>query len=218
MLPFSWTVPVLGARRQPWQPSVPSAVASRASRLPWRCDVLERVSSQRLPVGRPHSVDCSQRNPKVMLDQLRSRRSPLWTESTAWVRYQSSGASILPKPMMHIAYFLYFHKSKKKFPYIHRIYKFPPICVQCLLPQFLPWRIYASCLTFRLPSYLLWRRLPRGGWLPPPPRLGGVRFKILYRVIQVLIQRCLLRRMVYLNIIYVIATQNYEFFTSAIFP
>jgi len=23
-------------------------------------------------------------------------------------------------------------------------------------------------LTFRLPSYLLSRRLPRGGWLPPP--------------------------------------------------
>ena len=39
----------------------------------------------------------------------------------------------------------------------------------------------------------------------------SVRFKILYRVIQRLIQHCLLRKMVYLNIIYVIATRNYEF-------
>src|SRR6218665_1662061 len=45
------------------------------------------------------------------------------------------------------------------------------------------------------------------GVVTTPPRFR-VRFKILYRVIQVLIQHCLLRRMVYLNIIYVIATQN----------
>src|SRR6218665_1120065 len=40
----------------------------------------------------------------------------------------------------------------------------------------------------------------------------SVRFKILYRIIQRLIRHCLLRKMVYLNIIYVIATRNYEFF------
>src|SRR6218665_213942 len=44
-----------------------------------------------------------------------------------------------------------------------------------------------------------------------PPRFS-VRFKILYRVIQALIYHCLLRNMVYLNIIYVIATRNYDFF------
>ena len=54
-----------------------------------------------------------------------------------------------------------------------------------------------------------------GGYHP----LGfRVRFKILYRVIQLLIQHCLLHKMVYLNIIYVIATRNYEFFTTGIFP
>ena len=57
----------------------------------------------------------------------------------------------------------------------------------------------------------------KGGWLPPPLR-PSVRFKILYCVIQPLIQHCLLRKMVYLNIIYVIATRNYEFFTIGIFP
>ena len=45
-----------------------------------------------------------------------------------------------------------------------------------------------------------------------------VRFKILYHVIQPLIQHCLLRKMVYLSIIYVIATRNYELFTTAIVP
>src|SRR6218665_1975500 len=43
-----------------------------------------------------------------------------------------------------------------------------------------------------------------------------VRFKILYRVIKPLIQHCLLRKMVHLNIIYLIATRNYEFFTTGI--
>ena len=45
-----------------------------------------------------------------------------------------------------------------------------------------------------------------------------VRFKILYRVIHPLIQHCLLPKMVYFNIIYFIATRNYEFFTTHIFP
>ena len=40
----------------------------------------------------------------------------------------------------------------------------------------------------------------------------SVRFKMLYRVIQPLIQHCLLRKMMYLNIIYVIDTRNYDFF------
>ena len=44
----------------------------------------------------------------------------------------------------------------------------------------------------------------------------SVRFKILYRVIPRLIHRCLLRKMVSLNLIYVIATRNYEFFTTGI--
>src|SRR6218665_123228 len=48
------------------------------------------------------------------------------------------------------------------------------------------------------------------------PARFSVSFKILYRVIQPFIQHCLLRRMVYLNVIYVIATRNYELFTSAI--
>ena len=53
-----------------------------------------------------------------------------------------------------------------------------------------------------------------GGYHPPRFR---VRFQILYRVIQVLIQHCLLRRMVYLSIIYVIATRNYEFLLAPLF-
>src|SRR6218665_977302 len=48
-----------------------------------------------------------------------------------------------------------------------------------------------------------------GGYHPPRFR---VRLKILYRVIQPLIQHCLVRRAVYSNIIYVIATRNYDFF------
>src|SRR6218665_674460 len=50
------------------------------------------------------------------------------------------------------------------------------------------------------------------------PLRFSVRFKILYRVIQRLIQHCLLHEMVYLNIIYIIATRNYEFFTKGILP
>src|SRR6218665_1164644 len=46
-----------------------------------------------------------------------------------------------------------------------------------------------------------------GGYHPPGFR---VRFKILYRVIQPLIQHCLMHKMVYFNIIYVIAARNYE--------
>ena len=53
-----------------------------------------------------------------------------------------------------------------------------------------------------------------GGYQPPR---FSVRFKILYREIQPLIQHWLLRKTVYLNIIYVIATRNYEFFTTGIF-
>src|SRR6218665_3760079 len=48
----------------------------------------------------------------------------------------------------------------------------------------------------------------KGGWLPPPLRFC-VRFKIFYRVIQPLSQHCLLHKMVYFNIIYVIATRSY---------
>src|SRR6218665_3339093 len=46
----------------------------------------------------------------------------------------------------------------------------------------------------------------------------SVRFKILYRVIQRLSQYCWLCKMVYLNIIYVIAIRNYDFFTTGIVP
>src|SRR6218665_3491870 len=53
----------------------------------------------------------------------------------------------------------------------------------------------------------------KGGVITTPLRFR-VRFKILYRVIHPLIQHCLLHEMVYLNIIYVIATRNYEFFTT----
>ena len=50
------------------------------------------------------------------------------------------------------------------------------------------------------------------------PLRFSVRCKISYRVIQPLIQHCLLHKMVYLNITYVIATRNYEFFTTGIVP
>src|SRR6218665_794104 len=56
------------------------------------------------------------------------------------------------------------------------------------------------------------------GWVVTTHPGFRVRFKILYRVIQPLIQHCLLNKMVYLNIIYVIATRNYEFFTTGVFP
>ena len=49
------------------------------------------------------------------------------------------------------------------------------------------------------------------GSYQPSLRLSA-KFKILYRVIQPLIHHCLLRKTVYSNIIYVIATRNYEFF------
>ena len=55
------------------------------------------------------------------------------------------------------------------------------------------------------------------GVVTTSPRFS-VRFMILYRVIQPLIQHCLLRKIGYLNIIYVIATRNYEFFTTGIVP
>jgi len=51
----------------------------------------------------------------------------------------------------------------------------------------------------------------KGGVVTTPLRFR-VRFKIVYHVIHPLIQHCLLSKMVYLNIIYVIATRNYEFF------
>ena len=54
------------------------------------------------------------------------------------------------------------------------------------------------------------------GWVVTTPGLC-VRFTILYRVIQPLIQHCLRRKMVYLNVIYAIATRNYELFTPAMF-
>jgi len=54
----------------------------------------------------------------------------------------------------------------------------------------------------------------KGGWLP---LRFSVRLKVLYRVIQPLIPHCLLRKMVYLNTIYVIATRNYEFLLPALF-
>src|SRR6218665_54348 len=57
----------------------------------------------------------------------------------------------------------------------------------------------------------------KGGVVTTTPRFS-VRFKILYRVIEPLIQHCLMRRMVYLNVICVIATRNYEFFTTGIVP
>src|SRR6218665_2608047 len=44
------------------------------------------------------------------------------------------------------------------------------------------------------------------------PLRFSVRFKILYRVIQPLIRHCLLCKMVYLNIIFVIATRNNDCF------
>src|SRR6218665_3010262 len=58
----------------------------------------------------------------------------------------------------------------------------------------------------------------KGGGGGYHPLRFSVRFKILYRVIQPLIQHCLLRKMVYLNIIYVLTTRNYEVFTTGIVP
>ena len=49
------------------------------------------------------------------------------------------------------------------------------------------------------------------------PHYIWFRFNILYLVIHPLIQHCLLHKMVYLNVIFVIATRNYEFFTTGIF-
>ena len=56
----------------------------------------------------------------------------------------------------------------------------------------------------------------KGGY--HPPLRFRVRFKILYWAIQSLLQHCLLRTTVYLNIIYVIATRNYDFFTTGSVP
>jgi len=89
------------------------------------------------------------------------------------------------------------------------------ICIYILFTIFIDCSKFKS-LTFRLPSYFLWRRLPTG--VITTPLRFRVRFNILYRAIHPLIQHCLLRKMVSLNIINVIATWNYEFFTTSIFP
>src|SRR6218665_3527201 len=73
-----------------------------------------------------------------------------------------------------------------------------------------------AVLTFRLPSYFLRHRLPRKGWVVTTPLRFSVWYKILYSIIQRLIQHCLLNKIVYLNIKYVIATLNYEFFIRKI--
>src|SRR6218665_3042978 len=54
------------------------------------------------------------------------------------------------------------------------------------------------------------------GGVDTTPLRFRVRFKILYHVIKPLIQHCLLRKMVYLNILYVIATRNYDLFNTGI--
>ena len=59
--------------------------------------------------------------------------------------------------------------------------------------------------------------LPRGVVVTTTLRFS-VKFKILYGVIERLIQHRLLRKMEYLSVIYVIATRNYEFFTTGIVP
>ena len=63
---------------------------------------------------------------------------------------------------------------------------------------------------------MVWRPASPHLWLNTypvtTPLRFRVRFKILCRVIQPLIQHCLLRKMVYLNVKYVIATRSYDFF------
>src|SRR6218665_2259687 len=96
---------------------------------------------------------------------------------------------------------------------VHRIARLIPFLPCVSWDVVLQWQVWCLLsLTFTLPT-----SATKGGWLPPILRFG-VRFKILYRVIQPLIQHCLLRKMVYLNIIYVIATRNYDFFTTGIVP
>jgi len=73
-----------------------------------------------------------------------------------------------------------------------------------------------ALLAFRLPSYFLRHQLPRGSGYHPVR--FSVWFKILYSVIQRLIQHCLLSKMVYLNIKYVIAARNYELFNAGTYP
>src|SRR6218665_2119150 len=75
--------------------------------------------------------------------------------------------------------------------------------------------LYIDAINLQATKLFIATSATKGGGYHPPRFC--VRFKILYRVIQVLIQNCLLRRMVNFNIICVIVTQNYEFFTSAIF-
>ena len=53
-----------------------------------------------------------------------------------------------------------------------------------------------------------------GRWLSP--LRFSVRFKILYRVIYPLLHHCLLSKMAYLNVKYVIATRNYYFLIPAL--
>ena len=50
------------------------------------------------------------------------------------------------------------------------------------------------------------------------PLRFSVWFKILYRLIQRLIQHCFLSKMVHLNVKYVIAARNYEFVTTGTGP
>src|SRR6218665_81746 len=83
-------------------------------------------------------------------------------------------------------------------------------------PNFL---LITACISLQATKlFIVTSATKEGGWLLPPPLRLRVRFKILYRVIQPVIQHCLLHKMVYLNIIYVIATRNYDFFTTGIFP
>ena len=55
------------------------------------------------------------------------------------------------------------------------------------------------------------------GWVVTTHPGFRVRFKILYRVIQPLIQQCLLHKMLYLNIIYVILLETMNFLLPAFF-
>ena len=73
--------------------------------------------------------------------------------------------------------------------------------LSCTLIPPLSVGFFVELLTINLPATKLFivTSVPRGGGYHPPR--FRVRFKILYRVIQVLIQHCLLRRLVYLNII-----------------
>src|SRR6218665_2653427 len=87
------------------------------------------------------------------------------------------------------------------------------VCMYVCMYIFLYVCIYVCTYVFNLQATKLFivTSATKGGVVTTPLRFS-VRFKILFRVIQRLIQHCFLHKMVYLYILYIIASRKNDFF------